>query len=213
MTGPARRALLAAAALCAAAPAAAQSIDCDRGIVSVGDTKLDLLGKCGEPTLRDARETVRGQVLLSRDHRPRGGQRALSTVETWTYDFGPNRFTHQVTLEGGRVTRIERGSYGYRERSRERVGIAVSRCESSALREGDTKLDLLSKCGEPASADLVTVEETSSVRQGGRLLYGSRTVDVEVWTYNFGPNRLVSLVRLEDGKVVRVESAGYGYAE
>jgi hypothetical protein len=34
---------------------------------------------------------------------------------------------------------------------------------------------------------------------------------VEVWIYNFGPNKLMQRIRFEDGVVVRIESLGYGY--
>jgi hypothetical protein len=39
------------------------------------------------------------------------------------------------------------------------------------------------------------------------------TVVHEVWTYNFGPNRFQQLVVLENGRVTRVDSGGYGYGE
>jgi hypothetical protein len=36
-------------------------------------------------------------------------------------------------------------------------------------------------------------------------------VQVEVWIYNFGPDRLMQRIRFEDGVVVRIESIGFGY--
>jgi hypothetical protein len=56
-----RPSLAAVAALLALAPpgARADSLRCDGGIVSVGDTKLDLLGKCGRPALEDVRAEER----------------------------------------------------------------------------------------------------------------------------------------------------------
>lgn len=212
------RATLVLAVLAAAparlAAASESSIACGRGIVSVGDTKLDLLGKCGPPTLRDAREESRGELVLPRVGAPAGdGVRVSATIEQWTYDFGPQRFTHVVTLAGGRVVAIERGGYGYaRDGEQEGVGIPVARCDASVLRPGATKLDLLAKCGEPAALDRHRVERVVAVSgDGGRTVLAGRTHDVEVWSYNFGPSRFLQLVTLEDGKVVRVERGGYGY--
>jgi hypothetical protein len=38
-------------------------------------------------------------------------------------------------------------------------------------------------------------------------------VQVEFWTYNFGPNLLMDRVRIEDGIVVDVQDLGYGFNE
>ena len=36
-------------------------------------------------------------------------------------------------------------------------------------------------------------------------------VPVEVWTYNFGPYKLMRRVRFVDGLVEEIETLGYGY--
>jgi hypothetical protein len=38
-------------------------------------------------------------------------------------------------------------------------------------------------------------------------------VQIEFWTYNFGPNLLMERLRIEDGVVVEVQSLGYGFNE
>ena len=35
--------------------------------------------------------------------------------------------------------------------------------------------------------------------------------EVEVWTYNYGPSRFIDYVRIENGKVRKIYSGGYGY--
>lgn len=201
---PIRLAVLAAAVLLAPAARADDSLRCDGGVVSLGDSKLDLLGKCGEPTLRDDRPV---EAVAA-------AQRLLSyVVERWTYDFGPSRFAMTVTMRLGKVTAIERGGRGYAEPGpRAPVRLRRARCEPYAIREGDTTLDLLGRCGDPAlreeavetCCDAVDVEDPAVVRT---------TLHVEVWTYDFGPSALQRRVRLEDGKVVRVDTGGRGYAE
>jgi hypothetical protein len=32
-----------------------------------------------------------------------------------------------------------------------------------------------------------------------------------VWTYNYGPSRFIDYVRIENGKVRKIYSGGYGY--
>ena len=36
-------------------------------------------------------------------------------------------------------------------------------------------------------------------------------IRVELWTYNYGPSRFIDYVRLENGKVRKIYSGGYGY--
>lgn len=52
--------------------------------------------------------------------------------------------------------------------------------------------------------------------QRDELLFADRSVvevKVEEWIYNFGPNRLMQLVRFEDGLVAEIDRLGYGYLE
>ena len=112
--------LLTGFALAAASPARAEdSLRCDGGIVSIGDSKLDLLGKCGPPTLRDSHrdERVVARATSSGEGPERhvGSRRVVRTVERWTYDHGRNRFSNTVTLVLGKVTAVERGGRGYSE--------------------------------------------------------------------------------------------------
>ncbi len=209
-------ALAAAAALAALGARADEgSLRCDGGLVSIGDSKLDLLGKCGEPTLRDSRREKRGAAAGDGKERHFDRHEVAYLVERWTYDLGRNRFTYAVTLELGKVTAIERGGRGYADPgARPPAKLRRARCEPYALREGDTALDVLARCGEPTLR-----EEQEDTRSWGRELaegeraVATQTVSVEVWTYDFGPGTLVRHLRIQDGKVVRVETGGRGYAE
>jgi len=150
---------LAAAGL-APAPALADSLRCDGGLVGVGDTKLELLGKCGRPALAEQRTVERGGALLAG---PQGavGQVAAVPVETWTYDFGPRQFVQIVTLEAGRITAVVRGGYGYEPAGGDlaRAFIPRARCDHLSIHVGDRTFDLLAKCGEPASRDVTVVRQ------------------------------------------------------
>jgi hypothetical protein len=195
---------LAAAALAAlAAPAAFadSSLRCAGGIVSVGDSALDLLAKCGPPALRDRRVDERWRLSAGSEAQPEVvgvGQRTTAVLEDWSYDFGPNAFTYVVKLENGRVVDFVRGGYGHRPDSPPARPVPPrARCEENTVREGDTKLDVLVRCGEPALRDVWEGER-------GRI---------EVWTYDHGRDRLVRYVQLEDGRVVKVRTGSYGYAD
>jgi hypothetical protein len=196
--------LLALAALLALRPARAgaeDSIRCGGGLVSLGDSKLDLLGKCGAPTL----------VEVTEETPARQAGRALVAAERWTYNFGPSQFVMVVTLRAGRVAFVERGARGYDLAPPPPPRpIPRARCDANAIREGDLTFDLLARCGEPASRD-ARFERRAVGPAGGRRLFSD--VTVEVWTYDFGPSALLRFVELVDGKVVAVSTGGHGYSD
>jgi len=135
-------------------------------------------------------------------------------IEDWTYDFGPRSFVHVVTLVNGRITAIERRSYGYASGEPTPIRLPRSRCDPGMLHEGDAKLDVLARCGEPATVD--TWDEARGafvVGEPGVAAAESVTIRVEVWTYDLGPNQFVRFVRMENGRVTGVSTGTYGYAD
>ncbi len=207
--------LLLAAALLLPAAARADSLRCEGGIVSVGDSKLDLLGKCGQPTLREAQEEERSRTQVDAAGRTLGGRSTVVTVERWTYNFGPRAFVQYVTLEGGRIRAVERGSYGYDLGApAEAPAIPRARCDQLAFHVGDSTFDVLARCGEPALRDARVVARSAGATTAGGATFEGATVTelVEIWTYDLGPQALVRRLSFEHGKVVAIETGGYGYS-
>ncbi len=199
---------LAAALSSARAAPDESSIACDGGIVSLGDSKLDLLGKCGRPALEDAREIDLTRIHVDPETGVTAVGQARATIEEWSYNFGPGRFVVHVKLARGKVVALERGGYGYPPERLEAAPAGPPRCDAAALRLGDAKLDLLAKCGEPALRERgVERPPAAAASAPARLASG----EVEVWTYDFGPQQLVQHVTLEDGRVILIESGSYGY--
>jgi hypothetical protein len=102
-------------------PCGDDGLRCSGQIVSIDDTKSEVLSKCGEPFHIETWEEERARV----DHyyryfdRHDGWQSApayikeMVKIEEWTYNFGPTRFLYYLTFENGRLTCIETGDYGY----------------------------------------------------------------------------------------------------
>jgi len=190
------------------------SINCDRGIVSTGDSKLDLLAKCGEPALMEARLEERSHYRLSPDGRSGAGRSVTVTVERWTYNFGPQRFQQYVTLETGRVVAVERGTYGYslEQLRRPPRGLGLARCDQISFHLGDSSFDVLARCGEPALREQKQVTTSAFGGAGAGLGGGSSAgATFEVWTYNFGSRTFVRYLEFANGTLVRIETGGYGY--
>jgi hypothetical protein len=200
---------VAAAALSVAAGARADSIRCAGGIVATGDSKLDLLGKCGPPALEEGAVAERSTL----DVKAGLAQRVAAPIELWTYDLGQNRFVQVVRILKGRIVSIERGSYGYAEGQSPPLRPRKAACDPAALAEGKLKHEILASCGEPAVVD-AWQEEVAVVRPAGDAAVAAESVSrtIERFTYDFGPNRLVRFVQFEDGKVTRLETGSYGYA-
>jgi hypothetical protein len=212
------RALAAAAVLAsllpfrAAAGGSESSMRCAGGLVSVGDATIDVLGKCGAPALREVRAAESFVAVTTVG--PTFGRAAVLSTERWTYDFGPQQFLMFVVVDGGRVVAMERGGYGY---ARNEVPVTFPRatCEWTSLHVGDAKIDLLGRCGEPALAELRkegVVEGGPGVFRDAAALSRASLRDVEVWTYDFGPQSFVRFVVLDAGVVVRIDTGNRGFA-
>lgn len=103
---------------------------CDGKIVSVGDTKFDVIAKCGDPSFVDTWVENRIQRDHYRELFPKNGRdprgelerrdyreplfiEEYVVIEEWTYNLGSNRFIRYLTFENGRLVRIRTGRYGY----------------------------------------------------------------------------------------------------
>ena len=76
------------------------------------------------------------------------------------------------------------------------------RCDGRIVDAGTLQAEVLAACGEPAYRDPWTVRARNR---------DAWFADEEEWTYNFGSNQLLRVVRLRHGKVVAIEADGYGF--
>ncbi|OAI09998.1 hypothetical protein A1359_17470 [Methylomonas lenta] len=86
---------------------------CGRQLVQVGDHKLDVLEKCGEPEWADQRMGVRG----SRLRHPYGAleidQYEQVVIDEWVYNFGRRKFKQFLYFENGILKDIQSLDYGH----------------------------------------------------------------------------------------------------
>lgn len=102
------------------------------------------------------------------------------------------------------------------------------RCGSMLVNKGDAQAKVLRYCGDPANktSRYAIMPGTYPPKRSGTTIngkevsgsdryyaYGSSEVLVEEWTYNFGPNKLMRLVRFINGIVDEVKTLDYGYHE
>ena len=84
------------------------------------------------------------------------------------------------------------------------------RCGSKLMTDGDPSDKVMALCGPPAA-----IERREILRPWGYhrdvTVHSTYEVAVELWTYNFGPNKLMYRLRFEDGLLVEVDTLGHGY--
>lgn len=79
------------------------------------------------------------------------------------------------------------------------------RCAGKIIANGKTKAEVREFCGEPTCTRR---PGTVFVNRAG--IYVPMAADEE-WVYNFGPGQFIQLIRFYYGKVVFIQSAGYGW--
>jgi Protein of unknown function (DUF2845) len=79
------------------------------------------------------------------------------------------------------------------------------RCSGRIIDSGNTKAEVREACGEPFCTRR---PDTVFVNKGG--IYWPMAADEE-WIYNFGSGQFVQFIRFYQGKVVFIQSGGYGW--
>ena len=95
------------------------------------------------------------------------------------------------------------------------------RCGNKLVKQEMHETQVIDLCGEPVSTRTVglairqydryatTSSETYVLHNG----YATQEVLVTEMLFNFGPHRLMRLIRFEGGRVASIRTAGYGYRE
>jgi hypothetical protein len=151
--------------------------------------------RCGDPTYWDQRidetdlRTQEGLWL----HRSK-------TIDEWTYDLGTTRLVQTLRFVDGALVKITSGGYG-------KGAASPSGDRPGILSVGDNKAKVILTWGQPAYADQ-RVEQRSFFGDNGEVL--QKTVTIDVFTYDFGPDRLVRILTLENGRIVGIRTGSYG---
>ncbi|NJD31902.1 MAG: DUF2845 domain-containing protein [Gammaproteobacteria bacterium] len=86
------------------------------------------------------------------------------------------------------------------------------RCGSRIIKEDDPIEKVLEVCGEPVKRERTWIQRQPQYEVGDRSYSfpGREDVPVDLWTYDFGPNKLMQRVRFVAGKVESITTLGYG---
>lgn len=110
---------LAALAGMLAAPAHADGMRCGGRLIRDGDARAEVRAFCGEPADVQTRTILRRPVYNFRGRLVYSGDGLVEIpVETWTYNFGPNKLMRRVRFVDGIVDEVETLGYGYNDPQR-----------------------------------------------------------------------------------------------
>jgi Protein of unknown function (DUF2845) len=86
------------------------------------------------------------------------------------------------------------------------------RCGSKLILEDDSIDKVLQYCGEPVETKRTWITRQPRFEYGGQEIpfEGSEDVPVDLWTYDFGPNKLMRRIRFVAGKVQSIETLEHG---
>ncbi len=91
---------------------------CQGRLVSIGDTKAEVLDKCDHPDKRDQWEedhnSTISQIYDYKTERYIAPKRIEKPIrmERWTYNIGANKFIRYLYFQNGELIKIETGERG-----------------------------------------------------------------------------------------------------
>ena len=98
--------------------AADRYLRCQGRLVSIGDTKEEVLDKCGKPDKRDQwvedQNSTISQIYDYKTERymaPKVIKQPIQ-MERWTYNMGPNKFIRYLYFQNDELIKIETGERG-----------------------------------------------------------------------------------------------------
>ncbi|WP_233544089.1 DUF2845 domain-containing protein [Salinisphaera sp. Q1T1-3] len=176
--------------------ATSQTLRCGRQLVTLGDSTARVAHICGAPDFRD----------------PWIGNGALGPpLMEWTYNSGPQQLIQVILFRGDRVVDIGTGGYGFNTDGRFPPS---GSCEPGLIHPGLSKYRLLNACGPPISNTGWYVLSSRLDGLGYRIHRSGRRgplVFRERWTYNFGDNRFIRYVTMDNARVTDVARGKRGF--
>ena len=178
--------------------AGSDTLRCGNRLVSAGDTKAEVMIKCGSPAWKDDwTDEVINNVNTADE------LRVSIDRERWVYNFGPNSFLRFLLFENGKLIDIATGGYGYDD-----THPSIKPCDGDEIKPGLTQYEILQRCGDPSFKDTRQEERLANADEHSKRLSINR---IDEWTYNFGPNKFLRILKFENGKLVNVETGDRGF--
>lgn len=179
------------------ATATAHAFRCDGTLVDEGDSKAEVLIKCGEPDWK----TRWSEDLLSAVD---SAYRVTSEKERWLYNLGPKRFIRILLFVDGRLAEVTTGEHGFPNSG------DPGQCDLDSFSLGASDFSVQMKCGAPLFIDIRYKEILLAEPRGPVRLVRKR---IEEWTYNLGPTQFLRILIFENGDLAEVRMGARGFVQ
>ncbi|MFZ2445708.1 MAG: DUF2845 domain-containing protein [Syntrophobacteraceae bacterium] len=81
--------------------------------------------------------------------------------------------------------------------------LTTLRCQAGLITIGANKLEVAAKCGQPAGKEMIERRVPGSIK--------AEYVQIEVWTYNFGPNDFIHVLEIEGAQLTAIKRGARGF--
>lgn len=177
----------------------AHAFRCGGALVDEGDSKAEVLIKCGNPDWK----TEWSEDLID-DPGGVSAYRVTSQKERWLYNLGPKSFLRILLFEDGRLTEVTTGERGFPDAG------DPGRCDFDHVSPGASDFSVQMKCGAPLFVDTRYREILLATRHGPARLVRKR---VEEWTYNLGPTQFLRILVFENGELMEIRKGDRGFIQ
>lgn len=170
------------------------ALRCDKRLISVGETALELRKLCGTPDHVASYPELNGSGVVGAD-----GSSILryvqEEVEIWTYTNGPGDLVRLIQIRRGKIRQITAIS---------RLSVPKTPgCQKTVLRDRATTGEVFVACGVPMDESRWVEEERVRNAKGVEI---RRLVTKERWIYDPGPGNLLRILDFENGRLIRIET-------
>jgi hypothetical protein len=186
-----------AASVLLLAASTAHAFRCGGALVDEGDSKAEVMIKCGEP---DWKTRWSEDLVDAAD----SAFRITSEKERWLYNLGPKRFIRILLFEDGRLVEVSTGERGFPDSG------DPGQCDLDNVSLGTSDFSVQMKCGAPLFIDTRHKEFLLAEHRGPARLVRKR---IEEWTYNLGPTQFLRTLVFENGDLVEMRIGDRGFVQ
>jgi hypothetical protein len=164
----------------------------------------EVTAKCGEAALKEQRTVivaemtteVTGTIITS------ATTTTSTTIDEWTYLFGPEEPVQSYRFEKGRLIEISNKGLG------PVYDFSIDPCRNGgSLAVGDSTVETYLKCGEPIAKE---TRKNKVIESEYGVTKRRTTVPVVEWTYRYGPDAPGYTVTFENGVATDIRTREFG---
>lgn len=177
----------------------ALGLSCKGQTVNIGETEHEVTAKCGEAAFKEQRTVT---VEETTTEGTGATTKTTTTIDEWSYDFGPEELIQSYRFEKGILKDISSRGFGPTH------DFSIDPCRNgAALTVGDSTVETYVKCGEPIAKEKL---KNKVIESDYGVIKRRTTVPVVEWTYRYGRDLPGYTITFENGVAVDIRTREFG---